>query len=544
LFKRATIRNLDGELEVLKIENKSLYRENAQLRLIVETYIDGRDYDSEMWNSLKGIMYDKEKSLTKMDKSSRDICVLKRNELLDINAEMDEAFNYLTTEEFRHQTFVAELDKHLKRCESLLAFSYQAHATSMSTDKSLVDVGVQVDERDKFGLVYDLATSTVDETVEPPPKVKSVDSKGVMVPMKLRVLLKNYPRVMRIPSLEWTNQTILAIYLDKTMKDSNEDKGSRYNLYRKKELGPFVFDFFLNLCSIQSLAHMQVMQLLRACEQYQANDSKRVFLFSQQLGLQEPNQEPELGLHNTDFILTTLTKLMELQELQLNRHAVGHYESALSTKTSLTIKSHIRRSSAIKVAHYLFEKITSDGGQDVTVRVNTLENSSHGLHFIELDDFMAIVMIQWSIVRDQWEDHLKYLFRHHCSLYKVQNELQFSNDINMTDRDIVISQVVRENIVEFIRRPARVFPYMPVQEPKISASDPKMTAPPVRDDETVNSSKQQNTIVSGSGVTQGGAAISKDMVCELISKKGLIEIMRKLNTSVASQEVNVSFVLT
>jgi hypothetical protein len=49
---RATIRNLEGEIDAIKSTNRELDRENRGLRALVETYIDSRDFDRSLFNSL------------------------------------------------------------------------------------------------------------------------------------------------------------------------------------------------------------------------------------------------------------------------------------------------------------------------------------------------------------------------------------------------------------------------------------------------------------------------------------------------------------
>ena len=67
----------------------------------------------------------------------------------------------------------------------------------------------------------------LDENASPPPNMSIVEknipllySDGKNVPFNLRILMTHFPIIVRIPPLEWLNQTIMSIYVSKIISDN------------------------------------------------------------------------------------------------------------------------------------------------------------------------------------------------------------------------------------------------------------------------------------------------------------------------------------
>lgn len=93
---------------------------------------------------------------------------------------------------------------------------------------------------------------------------------------------------------------------------------------------------------------MQVVQFLSACA-YHSTSHKRVALFSFQIGLHNTEFHPDLDSRDTEFILSVIRALLDLDELRADKVHRG-------VTATIVFQSNILRTSAIAVCKTLFER--------------------------------------------------------------------------------------------------------------------------------------------------------------------------------------------
>jgi hypothetical protein len=80
------------------------------------------------------------------------------------------------------------------------------------------------------------------------------------------------------------------------------------------------------------------------------------------------------------------------------------------------------------------------------------------MKYVNLDDYLELLLEPWDRVRTMWETHSRYLFREYCAVYHVLSESQFGNDRQQDDKDTVVHEVNKGvSTVDCLRRKLRLF---------------------------------------------------------------------------------------
>jgi hypothetical protein len=458
------------------------------------------------------------------------------------------------------------------------------------TTTTTKEIGIQVDEKDSFSLVDDHADTNAEDLPEFPPGQVAIPSlfvaNSLTVPFELRRLMSSFPHVLRIPSLEWTKQSILAIYFSKIRTDLKFTK----HILRdgKKTLPAYLHEYYTALYGLPLIADMQIMVLLRACALY-AGASKRVWLFSEQMGLVETEKLPTFGIRDTDLILSIIASLQEQGEFQpiqpsttLAKSKANPDRSSEYTPTPLgsdgespgTISPYIKRASALSSAVAIFEKWLPDAGNEYLMKIRAMPNTKGSFH-VDFDDFLEITMEQWLFVKTIWVEHLACLYHYNSSIFRVISEAQFATDTGNPDRDTVLAQMIRDPSNPLGTRPARLFAeaamtaaaaaskraslyernqleFQRFKDEGVNLSrnktQKKVSAPPDGgggDDEgegdlpimTKKSDKEEKGKKEGAGDSVQSGAM-KESVVDLMSKKSFVSALRNLKPDLGTSEVS------
>jgi hypothetical protein len=266
-------------------------------------------------------------------------------ELNRIEVEMGSILGAISKEEDRQRLIVQDLRKLVQKNPAL--FGKEAVAVALTNKNvgadtlrggvarppSIMDAAVQVDEKDALGALNDLDPEMVgivlapaqaasdpppaavrrERLLRPPPNIAFLEKEttllhtdGSHVPYKLRRLMRHFPRIQRIPPIEWLLQTIMSIYVSKIMSDLvREGKG-----LRRLSLTESVYQYFIELYGIGTVTDVQISTLVAACEFHRAN-ATRVTLFAHQLGLFDKEGAPMIDERDTQFILKAIKLLVE-----------------------------------------------------------------------------------------------------------------------------------------------------------------------------------------------------------------------------------------
>ena len=489
---RANIRNLEGEIAAIKCDNRELDRENRALRAVLETYIDARDFDMSMLSLVHEEKENAAEHRAKRNTSQSGQAHLEEVNRLDV--ELNEILSSVHKEEDRQLALFSQLSDLMERNEvTLRAANLCSKLENTVTSTIRVDVGCQVDEKVNFGVVGEIEEMAPEELPDYPPGDVPVppQRKGLSVPFQLRSLMKEYPHVLRIPSLDYIKQEILSIYISKIRHDIQFDQ--QMVSTGKHSLPEYVYHYYNTLYGLPTLADMQVMVLLRACH-YHANKSKRVHLFASQLGIFRPDKPPPLDIRDTDFILVLLRSLLDQGELQPhhNHESVRDQKARAAavaaathtnqqTNRSMTrensrvscddintarsiveekekglqtvgvLSPYIKRASALFSAQAIFAKWLPDQANEYLMKVRAMPNVKGSFH-IDLDDFIEVSAEQWHVVRAIWIEHINELYKHSSSIYRVVSEVSFATDKGTVEKDAVLVQMIRDPSVQLNQR--------------------------------------------------------------------------------------------
>ena len=163
-----------------------------------------------------------------------------------------------------------------------------------------------------------------------------------------------FPPSQRIPSLQATLRLILSLYLEKLMYDKLCDANHK----RRVELGAFPHKYLLKKFGLQNLADEQCTQLVAAVA-FHKDESKRVRLFGEYLGMTDFAQPPIYGVRDGNFvfgILVALRKANEFTEAVCFRCLCGAFTS--------------RRGRAPQGLH---KRSMASGGPEDALRVDSVE---------------------------------------------------------------------------------------------------------------------------------------------------------------------------
>ena len=281
-------------------------------------------------------------------------------ELNRIEKEMNSILGAISKEEDRQRLIVQDLRKLVQKNPALFGKDAVTVAggkagINMAADTlrggvarpaNVVDVGCQVDEKDAMGVLNDLdpemtgivlAPSLVMTTTNssgepaapaaivqrkerlarPPPNITFLEKEttllnndGSHIPYKLRRLMRHFPKVQRLPPIEWLMQTIMSIYVSKIVSDLTREA----KCLRRLSLAESIYQYYIELYGIGTVTDVQLSTLVAACEFHRGNVN-RVTLFAHQLGLFDKEAEPTIDERDTQFILLSIKLLIERGQL-------------------------------------------------------------------------------------------------------------------------------------------------------------------------------------------------------------------------------------
>lgn len=542
-FLKARIRNLEAEIEAMQATKRGMDRENMQLRTILDVYVKSKELNDPVWDLLNEKPSDKAGSRSSTKPSSshtqhrgdpghghhsseaedEDVdsaAHMKRKDGIDagreqlrtlnrLDIEMNQVLVNVLKEDDRQRLLVADLTKLLQANQHIFGPGGVVGNKWVSGHGALAgnkrDNGTQVDLKDDFGVVTELVETVREEIHIPPPfSANSSKVRGSSVPNLFRAKMTSFPHVLRIPPAAWVCQTILSIYTDKISTD--DVSTSR----KKTGLAEHVYDYFLRTLGLASVADMQVAQLLQACEVYM-KIFVRVSLFASQIGLYDKEATPTMDVRDTDFILSIIRHLVKLGELVPEKAS----RRKLSTP-SVVVKPDISRSAAVTTLQLIFEKWLEDGGQDYVLKVKAMSGTERGTKYIDLDNFIELMIEPWHTVRLGWEDHLHYVFHENCTVHRVLSEAQFANDAGVKERDTILSQLSKASATDCPRRPLRLFQRKESNE-KVQDEMPVGRRPPGK-----------------------LTSVAKEPVCELMNRKTFINTLSILNPALRYDKVRES----
>ncbi len=516
-YLKAKIRNLEAEIDAMAATNREGQREIKKLRHILNNYVNSDGMNFPVWDITNEDAENNPHSTTALMLSKEGAGDVARRRLREINRldiEMNEVLRNSMKEGTRQEMIMGDIVELLEKNQEVFGEGSTAHemgqkiwlpGTTITT--KTVEYGVQVDEKEEFGVVSDLIELeevAADETAETAPSVVIIPKvPGAEIPFQLRAKMSTYPTVLRIPPAAWVCQSIMAIYMDKVEKDKEQ-------LIRglpRKPICEHIYDFYLELLTIPVLADAQAAQLIKACD-FHMRTLRRVAIFASQVGLHDKENLPNMDTRDTTFILSIVEYLMSLGELVTERASRRKL-----TKDSIVVKSDISRTSAIKTTEHLFRHWMPDGGQDYVIKVRSMNASEKGPKFVDVDEFIEILIEPWHTVRYGWEDHIRYLFDEHCLVHRILSEYQFASDAGARSKDTTLSQLNKASARECARRPMRLFQKLKFQKSGEEASTRK----------------------------GGGDVQQKEPVSETLNRKVFINVVMLINPNVTNQEADKMF---
>lgn len=538
-----------------------LQRDNLKFRSIVSSYINSEELSDELFNIFNefndNAEDDEEDTLTsQLSQHSHnrgkvmDISKVHLKNLNKLDIEMSELLSQILKEEDRQRLLVEELMKLMEKNKEVFGVGRWTKGKYIVGDTAVTqtyDIGIQVDEKDSYGVVNDFREPPIESHASAPPVVPSnLQVRGFEVPYDLRGLMYSFPRVIRIPPAAWTCQMIMAIYFHKLRYDRECDRRGELHT----PLPNFVHHYFSAYFGGQpALTDVQLMVFFKACE-YHMTTVRRVALFASQLGLYDKNAKPSMDVRDTDFLLSVLETLEFHHMLSSNSSnnssnsnmsnmlaspssSVGamtpyHSQNNNSTTTSashkgsskqnnvkpegftVALRPEVLRTVAVATVEQLLKKWMPDGGQDHIIKVKSMNGIERNSRYVNLDDFLEILMEPWTTIRLSWEDHARYLFHSNAHMYRVLSEAQFATDAGIKDRDAVAIQIAKLPVNEYYRRPLRLFQAQGEIGPEVDANESKKKGP----------------------------AVPKEPVVELITRKQFTQVLRMILPDISLELVS------
>lgn len=360
-------------------------------------------------------------------------------------------------------------------------------------------VAIQIDDKDRYGVIEDTEPHAIEQVhlgVAPLAPL-NVMIPGADQPYQLRALMTSYPKVLRVPPVAWACQMIMSIYLDKIQTDQERmEKG-----HAKLSMCAHTYNYFKETLGLALAADVQMAQLLKACESH-VRKQPRVTLFANQMGLFNKDEPPPMDVRDTDFILHVLQRLIDKGELcqEVDRRKT-------SAKIGESLKPDILRSVAVQTVHDIFEKWLPDGGEDYVIKVRSMAHSDKGSKYVDLDEFIDILLEPWHNVRTHWEDHARFLFHDGCSVHRILQEATFANDDGVQASDTILVEVHKASASDCIRRPLRLF------------------------------QKTESAESEFGGINGPVGNPNKESVCEVINFKQFMRVMLVINPDLPMDEV-------
>lgn len=435
------------------------------------------------------------------------------------------------------------------------------------------DIAIQVDEKDDYGLRLDnIEDNEVLDTLAmgvAPLAPMNVYMPGLDQPYMIRQCMATFPKVLRVPPVAWTCQTILSVYLDK-LEDDEERVQKKLP---KLPLPVHMYNFFKRIYGLETVADVQVAQLVKACET-QMNKQPRISLFVSQIGLLRKEDLPPMDVRDTDFVLTVLKLLQQHGELQSEMTRVMSHKSRSGTQkvstqqnqqvsqsvsrlrekekdslpnniahVSVYVKPEISRAVAVTITQKLFEKWLPDGGEDFVIKVKSMQQSGeHAAKIVDLDLFIETLIEPWQLVRWTWEEHARFLFKNNCGVYRVLQEATFANDEGLKASDTLLAEMSRVSTFDCIRRPLRMFQIPDEDAPGNNNS----AAGGDGEKKSDRSNKKRGKGGGGKGSGGGGGWIgegnpNKEPVVEMINRQKFGEVLLIINPNIPLKLIDQMF---
>lgn len=564
---RAKIRTLESEIETMQMAKREMEAENEKLRYTLDVYIKSADLNENVWDILNedaiGLANDdlltaqleKKLGLKKEGSRTNITATYRRKDGVDagrmqlqilsrLEIEMNEILSNVLKEEDRQRLLLTDLANLMQRNKDIFGNGGVEEGIWKPGERLVeyADVGIQVDEKDDVGVVDDAIETPRDEALGPAPMAtRAMRIKGDNVPYQLRKFMKSFPRVLRIPPAAWVCQKIMSIYFDKLRADAEIAKTS----IRKVPLAEHVYTYYRNAYGLEALVDVQVSQLLSACENYMGT-LPRVSLFASQIGLYDKEAPPSMDARDTEFILSILDHLAKQNELiggtdnKDKQHASSKSSPKKGTggihdkkKNEIFIRPDISRTAAINTVHAIFGKLLPDGGQEYVIKVKSMVATEKGPKYIDVDEFINVLIEPWHTVRLHWEEHAHYLFEMHCTVQKVIAELQFANDYGSSERDTILMQIQKSSANDCMRRNMRNISVTPKDADDDNGAGGGGKKKKKKDD--------QNDLGLRKPPSGTAPNLNKEPVCEVLNRKVFHEVMAIVNPYLQHSDVDRIF---
>ena len=258
---KARVRNLEAEIESLKLSNRALDRENAKSRIVIRTYITNDELNDKTWNLIENlgnhlIDIPSDDCISNVCDSSNigKILGFKRKDVVDIGrqhhrmlskleVEINAVLSSIQKEENRQLLLTHDLFLLVSKHSHLFGngvWNDGKYNPGESIIPQTSNKATQVDLKDRHGVVEELCCTITPEELAAdiialpnPPKLSpnisaqaiATNIKGVSYPYTFRKLMGIFPHVLRIPPIVWTCETIMSIYGYTLMVNAKSDNG-------------------------------------------------------------------------------------------------------------------------------------------------------------------------------------------------------------------------------------------------------------------------------------------------------------------------------
>eukprot|EP01041_Mallomonas_annulata_P013036 gene13036-27516_t len=397
---RARVRNLEGELEATLGARSILENENIRLRALIDQYINGSEFQDESLQPSDLLLPPEDKHLRKPRRipppKQEDLGPYPLQDLVTLDLEMTSVLSNVVREEDRQRVLISDLENLIQRNSTIFGTSSgpvtRVGRRGLNADTALkVDIGIQADDKDVYYAVDELpmyspmAKDSRLRMDRSPYKVPlSRAPHALEIPYQIRKKMTRFPTVLRLPPIEWLMQSILSIYLDKIYNDEHLSSLGR----EKMPLPDYVYEYFTRMYGLNTITDIQMIQLIKCCENHPNN--KRVALFARQIGLEDKENAPELDMRDTDFVLSVIAFLVrEGQFHPANEDAIDKNSIyRLQPGTAMLSSVEMPRTLALTMASAIFDKWVSDGAEDFIRKIGTMYGTHKGTKFILVDDFI------------------------------------------------------------------------------------------------------------------------------------------------------------
>lgn len=458
---RAQVRNLEGAVESLALENRILRREKDALRDVVREYISG-GVDLAFGSPPADTASATTKTPSAVPQSythqQSNLHKIKRLDI-EMNTVLDESLNEankcahlltkLTTEWKKKQ-----FEDYKSTMKSLANLKYSSY--DYSPIITFEECGVQVDEKDIYGATDVNAADLLMKLLkkDPLPFIPWDNISRIPVqPSLLEQYMHRTYNVTRIPSIEWLHQLIYSVYKDKILHDQLLLATPNGAAQLKPSLAQYIYDtYFTKRFQMTSAVDVQCTIMLRAIETY-LDSSSRVRLFARCLGYHSLKVATvPLDACDCEFLLNTF-------------HAIFASNQVITDPKTLA--------PAIPLA-FIYDLIQNllgvwslDTALECSKGIRALDSCGPKDSCVLVDDAVVVFIDNWGGVRGIFEDHIRYIAKRNCSVYRVVSELCYAHDEdddtngeegNSLAIDVVLNKVQdKASAVDTMRRPLRVF---------------------------------------------------------------------------------------